>query len=195
MAGVRAGRDVGEVAVAALEAGVDQLILTRDEPRAHAAVVAAVRSGRLSERRLDASVRRILRAKAWAGLADAPVVPAAPAGERPRRTSAAGAAQAQRRAQFATLAAPDPALLRRSAALAEAVARAAVTVVQPSEGPVPFVGPEAPGRILTLVLDDSEDPATGTDFVEAVAASVPEGGQATHRRLGVGDPERRSSSG
>jgi len=194
MAGVRAGRDAGEVAVAALEAGADQLVLTRDEDRAHAAIVSAVRSGRISERRIDASVRRILRAKAWAGLA-APVpqrvAPASPAAERPGGPEPEADPEAVRRTRFARLAAPSPDVRRRSERLAEEIARRAVTVVQPSGGPVPFVGPEAPRRYLTLVLDDSEDEATGAPFVEAVAAAVPEGGRATHRRLGVGDPAQR----
>ena len=191
MRGIREGRSAGAVAVEALEAGADQLVLTRDEENAHAAVLAAVRGGRLSERRIDASVLRILRAKAWAGLAEAPVVPAAPAAERRAGSTPGEAVQAQRRAQFASLAAPDADLRRRSGLLADEIARRAITVVQPPDGPVPFVGPEAPRRLLTVVLDDSEADTTGASFVEAIAAAVPDGGRATSRRLGVGDPERR----
>ncbi|MDX1419760.1 MAG: glycoside hydrolase family 3 N-terminal domain-containing protein [Rubricoccaceae bacterium] len=192
MAGVRAGRDAGEVAVAALEAGVDQLILTRDERRAHAAVLAAVRSGRLAESRIDASVRRILRAKAWAGLATPlRVSPATPADERRGGPTPTPSPEAPRPDRFRALAAPDDDVLRRSERLADEIARRAITVVQAPDGPLPFVGPDAPRRVLTLVLDDSNDERTGLPFVGAVAASVPDGGAATHRRLGEDDPPQR----
>ena len=49
-----------EAAVAALEAGADILLGTREYPKVFEAVVAAVQSGRLSEERIDESVRRIL---------------------------------------------------------------------------------------------------------------------------------------
>ncbi len=58
----------GAVAVAAIQAGADLLLMPRGEARAIDAVVRAVRRGRLSEERLDESVRRVLRAKAAAGL-------------------------------------------------------------------------------------------------------------------------------
>ena len=52
----------------ALEAGVDLLLQPMDAREAVDAVVAGVQSGRITEARLDASVRRILEAKARAGL-------------------------------------------------------------------------------------------------------------------------------
>ena len=51
---------VPEAAVAALQAGADILLGTRDYPKVFEAVVAAVESGRLSEERINQSVRRIL---------------------------------------------------------------------------------------------------------------------------------------
>jgi beta-glucosidase-like glycosyl hydrolase/CubicO group peptidase (beta-lactamase class C family) len=57
-----------EAAVRAVEAGADVVLMPEDPERAIAAIVAAVRSGRLSEARIDASVRRLLEAKAAAGL-------------------------------------------------------------------------------------------------------------------------------
>ena len=160
MRGVTDQFPIGEIAVRALEAGVDQLLLTRDEAAAGQAVRDALASGRLDESRLDASVRRILRAKAWAGLAGSPPAPR-----------------------------PDPAVQRRAQALAQAVAREAVTVVQPGGGPVPFVGEGAPQRVLTVVLDDGRDTDTGAPLVGALNARVADGGAATSRRLGLGDPQ------
>lgn len=60
MAGVRQQYGDGEVAVRALEAGVDQLLLPADPRVAYAAVEEALESGRLTEDRIDESVRRIL---------------------------------------------------------------------------------------------------------------------------------------
>jgi beta-glucosidase-like glycosyl hydrolase len=56
--------DAGEAAVRAIEAGEDQVIMPTHPEQAIAAVKAAVTSGRIAEARIDASVRRILRAKA-----------------------------------------------------------------------------------------------------------------------------------
>lgn len=64
--------DSGEIAVRALEAGVDVLLLPRDLPAAIAGVRAAVDSGRLDTERIIASVRRILELKAALGVLDAP---------------------------------------------------------------------------------------------------------------------------
>ena len=52
-----------DACVLALEAGVDVLLCVKDYPAAFEAVLAAVQEGRLSEERLDQSVRRILRLK------------------------------------------------------------------------------------------------------------------------------------
>jgi len=54
--------------VRALQAGCDQLVLAPHSDTAHAAVRAAVRSGKISESRIDASVQRILEHKLRRGL-------------------------------------------------------------------------------------------------------------------------------
>jgi beta-N-acetylhexosaminidase len=58
----------GEIAVRAVEAGSDVVLGPPDVAQAHDAIVAAVKSGRISAARIDASVARILGAKAWLGL-------------------------------------------------------------------------------------------------------------------------------
>jgi len=60
--------DPGEAAVRAILAGADQIPKSPDLDRAIAAVRQAVASGRISRERLDASVRRILEAKRFAGV-------------------------------------------------------------------------------------------------------------------------------
>src|SRR5438132_2306996 len=59
--------DPGEAAVRAIEAGEDQILKSPDTDAAIAAGKAAVKSGRISESRIDESVRRILAAKEFTG--------------------------------------------------------------------------------------------------------------------------------
>lgn len=68
MAGVRQKYGDAQVAVRAVQAGADRLLMPPNLPQAHAAVVAAVRGGEISQRRLDESVVRILRMKQQRGL-------------------------------------------------------------------------------------------------------------------------------
>ncbi|WP_017626445.1 glycoside hydrolase family 3 protein [Nocardiopsis chromatogenes] len=76
MEGVRQTHDDGEVAVRAVEAGADQLLMPPDPQAAFTAVRSAVEEGRIGEDRLDESVRRILELKAKRGILDAePVDP------------------------------------------------------------------------------------------------------------------------
>ncbi|WP_156222766.1 glycoside hydrolase family 3 protein [Pseudactinotalea suaedae] len=63
MQGVRDLYGDAEVAVRALLAGADQLLMTPAMDEAHAAVTDAVRTGRISRRELDDKVARILRLK------------------------------------------------------------------------------------------------------------------------------------
>jgi len=64
MGGLTEHFDAGEAAIRAIEAGEDQVLMSSNPDKAIAAVKEAVRGGRLSEARIDESVRRILAAKA-----------------------------------------------------------------------------------------------------------------------------------
>lgn len=66
--------DSGELAVQALAAGIDMVLLPGDLPVAWDAVLQAVREGTLDVDRLDQAVERILRAKAGIGVLDAAAV-------------------------------------------------------------------------------------------------------------------------
>ncbi|MFA1548559.1 glycoside hydrolase family 3 protein [Actinomadura chokoriensis] len=68
MAGVREKYGDATVPVRAINAGADQLLMPPSLPRAYRAVVGAVRSGKITEKRLDESVTRILRLKQRRGL-------------------------------------------------------------------------------------------------------------------------------
>ncbi len=69
MGGIAKGFSVGEASVLALEAGADVLLMPPDPEAAINAVVAAVRSGRIPQKRIESSVLRVLVAKAHIGLA------------------------------------------------------------------------------------------------------------------------------
>ena len=64
MGGARAGAWDGEVAVAAVAAGVDMLLVPHDPLVTYESVMRGVRRGDISEARIDDAVRRILQAKA-----------------------------------------------------------------------------------------------------------------------------------
>jgi len=74
MEGVRTKYGDERVPVLALKAGVDQLLNPPNLPVAWNAVLAAVKSGELSEARIDESILRILRLKTKLGLFDDPFV-------------------------------------------------------------------------------------------------------------------------
>jgi beta-N-acetylhexosaminidase len=62
--------EAGEAAIRAILAGADQILISNDTDAAIAAVLAAVRSGRIPEARLDESVKRILDVKKRLNLPD-----------------------------------------------------------------------------------------------------------------------------
>jgi beta-N-acetylhexosaminidase len=68
MAGVTAKFHGGEASVRALEAGADVLLMPPNPEQAIRAVVAAIESGRLTRRRVEESVLRVLAAKIHVGL-------------------------------------------------------------------------------------------------------------------------------
>ncbi|MBA3311402.1 MAG: glycoside hydrolase family 3 C-terminal domain-containing protein [Nocardioidaceae bacterium] len=74
MAGVRDKYGDGRVPVLALKAGADMLLMPPNLELAYNAVLDAVRSGELTEKRINTSVRRILRLKWDLGLVGDPYV-------------------------------------------------------------------------------------------------------------------------
>jgi beta-N-acetylhexosaminidase len=72
MAGVLAGHTPAQVAVEAIQAGCDQLLMPGSPAVAYQAILQAVRDGRISMRQLDASVARVISLKAARGLLNHP---------------------------------------------------------------------------------------------------------------------------
>lgn len=141
MGAIKQGRTAAEAAVQAFEAGVDLLLIAgiTAEDRARLgegppALLAAVRSGRVTEPRLDQSVRRVLQAKSRLGL-----LPDMAVGASVASLDASGAAPHQENRAGTTMAdlAPTPGSagstlfdddVHRSLALT--AARQAVTLVR-----------------------------------------------------------------
>nr|WP_236796478.1 glycoside hydrolase family 3 protein [Amycolatopsis sp. GM8] len=74
MAGVRQMHPDSEIPVLALEAGVDQMLMPPDPAASINGVLDAVKSGRLTEQRIDQSVLRILELKRKRGIVAQPLV-------------------------------------------------------------------------------------------------------------------------
>lgn len=128
----------GEAAVRAVEAGADMLIKPMNADEALRGLREAVRAGRLSRKRIDESVRRILAAKYDLGLA------------RRRETP---------------LAEVDRLLSNPEVdAFARDVARRAITLVRNGDNLVPIkLRPQA--RIFNLVVTNGEDRQVAAPFV------------------------------
>jgi len=143
MQGVTKMYGPGETAVRALEAGADLLLLPADAREAVRAVVAAVKDGRLTKARVDASVLKLLTAKARLGL--------------------------QRKRLVDVEAVPDALDSPEDQELATRVAEKAVTLVRNENGLVPLAKPE---RACWFVLSGGRFSAQGRDFTDAVRRSA-----------------------
>jgi beta-N-acetylhexosaminidase len=139
MAGVARRGTTGEVAVAAVRAGADVLLQPPEPDRAIEALVRAVGRGEITVARLDASVRRVLAAKARLGLLG-PTAPAADASSPEAPSGLAG-----------TIAARSITLLRDSAALLPlGAARPVLSLVYEGDG-----APRAAGVALEAALREA----------------------------------------
>ena len=156
MSGVAKGFGTGEAAVRALEAGADMLLFSNDEYAARAAILRALRDGRLDESRIDASVRRVLQAKAWAGL------------DQKRQVELVDV----RRRVSSPL----------HAAFGETVARASLTLLRNENDLLPLLGGEG-RRILSVALSDGESPSTGDTFHDHLRRAAPTSNRITTRLL------------
>jgi beta-N-acetylhexosaminidase len=131
--------DREEAAVLALEAGADVLLMPPDPEAARRGVVEAVRSGRLSEERLDRSVRRILSVKSDLGLDERREVPVE---EVPRRVGI-----------------PD------HEALAQEVADRSITLLKNERNLLPLLGTRS-ARVLSVTYRRPSDLLAGR-YVDA----------------------------
>lgn len=164
----------GELAVRALEAGADILLISSDTELAHRSVLEAVRSGRLDSSRVAASVRRILTAKAQMyGRGGAPTMDTMEPTMKEAR---------------AVIGRP----LHR--AIARTAGRRALTLVRNQGDLLPV----APGEIdiSVITLSSGRDAEVGKPFVDALRRNAPEA-RVTHmlidRRSDRSDRQRAAA--
>jgi beta-N-acetylhexosaminidase len=141
MGGVAKRYGATEPLIMALEAGADVLLMPHSVPEAIETVEAAVKSGRLSETRIDASVRRILTAKARAGL---------------------------RQGRLVDLNAVDRIVdIPDHTRIAEEVAARSITLAQDKLNVVPLAR-DSTKRILIITYADPSDLVAGREFNSVV---------------------------
>jgi beta-N-acetylhexosaminidase len=139
-----------EEAVAAIEAGNDMVIIPADLDGAYRGLLAAVRSGRISAKRVDESVLKILRLKASVGLD---------------------------RSRLVDLAAVDRVIGKpESLELAQRVADRAVTLVSDRNHLLPVQPAQVSGSGITTVIftDDARASEGGRTFVRQLRQRVPD---------------------
>ncbi len=136
-----------EAAIEAIQAGVDCVLGIADIDSAFRGVVGAVRSGRISTERIDHSVRRILAAKEWAGLATARTV------EIDSMFTRVGSESFRKSAQDMSDASVT--LLRNAGNVIPLKRGAAVTLVTVSEDPLPQLGIDLQEQVEPFVRSAS----------------------------------------
>jgi beta-N-acetylhexosaminidase len=146
MGGVAKRYGATEPLIMALAAGADVLLMPRDVSRAIETVVGAVEGGRLTRARIDSSVRRVLTAKARAGL---------------------------RQGRLVDLNAVDrivsiPAHTR----VAEEVAERSITLAQDRMNLVPLTG-DSTRRILSITYAEASDLIAGRAFNPVLERAYP----------------------
>ncbi len=144
MGGIAKGFSTGEASVRALEAGADVLLMPTNPDAAIDAVVAAVHSGRITKKRLDQSVTRVLAAKVKVGLAVKSTVDLESIPEQ--------------------LNAPE------AVARAQQIADHAVTLVKNDRDVVPL---RDPAKSCFLILAESRTSVGGQAFQQEVKRRVP----------------------
>lgn len=153
MQGVRDKYGDDRVPVLALKAGVDLLLMPPNFPLAYDSVLNAVRTGEISEKRIDESLTRILKMKANRGLLDDPMVDVSNVGN--------------------VVGTPE------HLAAAQAISDRAITAVQNDAGVLPLA--TAPGNVLVTGWGDTTTGMLATDITArgSTATAMPTGAQPT----------------
>ncbi|MSR22220.1 MAG: beta-N-acetylglucosaminidase [Gemmatimonadetes bacterium] len=146
MGAITTGFGNGQAAVLALEAGADVLLIPASVPEAIEAVLAAVREGRIPRARIDASVRRILEAKARVGLHRERMV------SMEEVTRVVGAAE--------------------HTDAANRVASRSITLPRDRDGLIPLSGTRR-RRVLSVTYGAAEDLPAGREFDTVLRGLVP----------------------
>jgi beta-glucosidase-like glycosyl hydrolase len=136
MQGITDHFSAAEAVIGAIEAGADAILASDDIDSAFNGIIQAVHIGRITEGRINTSVRRILSAKAWVGLAEDRMVSAD--------------------SVFAVVGAPE------FQKIAEEISDASVTVLRNERGLLPL--PQRT-RLHILTVTEEPQPQVGTDLL------------------------------
>ena len=136
----------GEAAVLALQAGADVIVFPEDEAAAFYGIVEAVKSGTLSEERIEESARKVLLAKMWAGL------------DRERLVSESRAASVKNN--------------HKHLAVAREIAERSITLVRNDEELIPLEYDSTKSYYHVAVLDHNKNVETW-HFIDTLERSVP----------------------
>jgi len=147
MGGVAKRYGATEPLIMAVAAGADVLLMPHSVPEAITTIVDAVKAGRLTESRIDASVRRILTSKARAGL---------------------------RTGRLVDLNAVDRVVdIPAHTQVAQEVAERSITLAQDKLNLVPLAA-DSTRRILSITYADPSDLVAGRAFNAEIAARRPD---------------------
>jgi len=163
MGGVKGAREGGEVAVLALLAGADVLLMPPDARRARDALVEAVANGRVPLARLDEAVARVLHAKAAAGLLS---------GEGRPLAGWRDAISAHNRELAATIARRGTTLVRDRSGLVPLPAASRPTVVEVYDGADEIAAQGSLARALGVAAGATVHAKSPAAAIEAAAAAV-----------------------
>jgi len=137
MQGITDNYSGSEATLLAIQAGADALLVPPDIETSYQSLLDAVRKGKLSESRVDSSVRRILAAKAWLRLDKERYVDVL------KISSVVGAPRAE--------------------TLATTIARDAITLLR-NENAIP-ISRKKSLKVSVVILTDGTDEGVGRDFV------------------------------
>ncbi|PWW82926.1 glycoside hydrolase family 3 [Prosthecochloris marina] len=124
-----------DISLRAVEAGNDLLLFSPDPELTHNTILNAVRNGKLSEKQIDKSVRRILLAKRWLGL------------DQNRLVNLNGI--------------PQQISLQSHRQLAETIANRSITVVRDNKDALPL---KKKDNILHIILENKRHSLSGETF-------------------------------
>jgi len=162
MQGVTKNFGAGETAVRAIEAGTDMLLMSEDPYVARKAILDAIESGRLSEARIDRSVRRILQEKEEMQL---------------------------HHGRLVSMEAVQTYVSQRAhKVLEDEIARESITLLRNDGDLLPLTPPDG-RRVLVVTLNDSENPYVGNTFIRELRDGPSIGGVAVRRLHSNSDAE------
>ncbi len=144
MQGVTKHFGAGEAAVRALEAGIDQILMSEDAYAARSALLDAVERGRLTEDQVNQAAFRVLRAKAMLNT---------------HRNRFVDTADLKNRIATA-----------KHLALRNEIARRSLTLLRNDGSVLPILTGST--SILAITLSDDADPGTGSEFLAALRANA-----------------------